>query len=141
MEKDKFLISRPYTIIHVGTNDIAQDNMSVDNILSQFSSLIVLIRRLSRTKIIISSILPRPIDLFFTETKIKELNKRLKIKCKERGVQFVASFHTFLKNAKPVKELYAVRDGGLHLNYESTNKLRSEFVNTISHLPLVKANK
>ncbi|XP_053388933.1 uncharacterized protein LOC128551982 [Mercenaria mercenaria] len=137
-EKDKSLISKPYTLVHVGPNDIAQNHMTVDMILSNFNALISLIRNYSSTRIIISSILPRPVVVVSTEEKVKEVNKQLKVKCTERRVQFVASFRPFLKFAKPISDLYAVRDGGLHLNYEGTRKLRSVFVNTVAHLPLVK---
>ena len=124
-------------MLHVGTNDISQDNISVDDIISNFTNLIAAIRRISRTKIIISAILPRPIDVFFTEQKIKDVNKRLKVLCDQKKVKFVASFHPFLKRAKPLRELYEVYDGGLHLNWEGTRKLRSVFANTVAHLPLV----
>ena len=138
IEGDKSLISKPFTILHVGTNDIAQRNVSIDKIMELFSSLISLIRKHSKTRIIISAILPRPVDILLTEYKVKEVNKRLKEKCLERRIQFIATYRSFLKGAKPLVELYAVRDGGLHLNYEGTRKLKSILANVVAHLPIVK---
>ena len=60
------------------------------------------------------------------------------MKCLEKRIQFVSSFRPFLKGGEPVRDLFAVRDGGLHLNFEGTRKLRSVFVNVVSHLPIEK---
>ena len=49
IQGDKSLISKPFTILHVGTNDIAQRNLSIEKIMGLFSSLISLIRKHSKT--------------------------------------------------------------------------------------------
>ena len=136
IQKDMSLISKPFTILHVGTNDISQKDLSIEKIISLYNNLITFIQENSKTEVIVSSVLPRPVDLMLTEYKVKETNRRLRSKCLQRRVKFVASYHPFLKGGKPVTELFAVRDGGLHLNFEGIRKLKSIFVNVVSHLPL-----
>ena len=132
IEKNPKLVEKKFTIIHVGTNDIK--NYTIEEMLSFFNNLITLIRSMSSTTIVFSSILPRPVDADETGEKVKEVNLRIKQKCKDRNVQFLHSFRPFLKYGKPIRELFAVRDGGLHLNNEGTRLLRSFFINTVSHL-------
>lgn len=131
-----FLVSKPFTIIHVGTNDInSRENYSVDEIISFFNNLITLIRSInSHTHIVFSSILPRPCDYMDTSAKVKQVNKLLEGLCKERNCQFIHSFRPFFKFGKPIRSLFAVKDKGLHLNLEGTRLLRRFFINTVSHL-------
>ena len=135
IQRDLSLLSRPYTIIHVGTNDI--HNLSVGEMISEYNNLITVIRNLSNTRILFSSILPRPVDYENTKDKVKEVNRRLKLLCMERHVQFLHSFRQFFRCGQPIRELYAVRDGGLHLNMEGTRLLRQFLINTVAHLPKI----
>ena len=57
----KASIDYKYTILLIGTNDIAS-SLSVGQILSLFENLITVIRSRSNTKLIISAIIPRPCD-------------------------------------------------------------------------------
>jgi lysophospholipase L1-like esterase len=124
-----FLMSKPYkpyTIIHVGTNDInSREYYSVYEIISFFNNLITLIRSIiPQTHIVFSSILPRPCDYLDTSAKVKQINKLLEGQCKERNCQFIHSCRPFFKFGKPVHSLFAVKDKGLHLNLEGTRLLR-----------------
>ena len=132
IQRDMSLLSRPYTIVHVGTNDV--QNLSVGEMISEYNNLITVIRRFSNTKILFSSILPRPVDYEDTKDKVKEVNRQLKLLCAERHVSFLHSFRPFFRCGRPIRELYAVRDGGLHLNMEGTRHLRQFFINTVAHL-------
>ena len=87
------MLSRPYTIIHVGTNDI--HTLSVCEIMSGFNNLITTVRSQSSTHLILSSILPRPVDHNKSDEKVKEVNRLLKLKCLERNVQFICSYRPF----------------------------------------------
>lgn len=135
IQRDPSLVRKPFTIIHVGTNDInSQDQLSVDQIISYFNNLITVIRDISDTYIVISSILPRPVDYSKTGGKVKLVNQRLEAKCRERKCQFIRSYRPFFHGGKPVSEAFAVRDGGLHLDFEGIRLLRNFFIRTISHL-------
>jgi lysophospholipase L1-like esterase len=132
IRRDPSLVSEKYSIFHVGTNDV--HNLSVDEIISDFNNLITVVRGISNTKILMSSILPRPVDYSVTGEKVKEVNRRLKLLCAQRHARFLLSFKRFFKFGKPLRELFAVRDGGLHLNSEGIRRLRVCFCNTIAHL-------
>jgi lysophospholipase L1-like esterase len=128
-------VKKHFIIIHVGTNDInSHDKLSLDQIISYFNNLITVIRDISPTHIVFSSILPRPVDYSQTSGKVKLVNQRLEAKCKERKCQFVHSYRFFFHGGKPISDLFAVRDGGLHLNFEGTRRLRNFFIHTVSHL-------
>ena len=131
----KASIDYKYTILLIGTNDIAS-SLSVGQLLSLFENLITVIRSRSNTKLIISAIIPRPCDLHIdpTESKVKSVNKELKILCKRRHIQFLHTFRIFLHNNKPIRSYFALNDGGLHLNREGTRRLRLFFINVVAHL-------
>ena len=132
IQRNHFLVSSPFTIIHVGTNDVQR--LSEDEMISDFNNLFTVIRNISNTKILVSSILPRPVDYTVTGNKVREVNRRLKLLCGERHFKFLHSFRPFFKGGLPVRELFAVRDGGLHLNLEGTRRLQLFFINTVAHL-------
>lgn len=125
-------LDKAFTIIHVGTNDIHSSN--IGEILSAFNNLISVIRQKCPTSILISAILPRPVDHQVTGHKVKLLNIRLKELCQNRQVRYLHTFRPFLKNGLPIRELFAIKDQGLHLNLEGTRRLRQFFINTVAHL-------
>ena len=55
------------------------------------------------------------------------MNNKLKELCKTRNIKFLHSYRPFTKACKPLRELFAVRDQGLHLNFEGTRRLRQFF--------------
>jgi hypothetical protein len=133
---DPSLVIAPYIILHVGTNNInSQEKFSVDDIVRLTNELfnVIWIHNPS-AHIIVSSILPRPVDFDVTNEKVKLVNERLQLKCKERNCQFIKSYRPFFFKGRPKRNLYAVRDGGLHLNFAGTDVLKSFFINTISHI-------
>jgi lysophospholipase L1-like esterase len=117
----------------VGTNDVTSV-LTVGEILSQYCDLISIIRKHTHADILMSAILPRPIDFETSGEKVKNINNKLMSLCKDLKCSYIRTFKPFLKGGKPRREFFAVRDGGLHLNIEGTRRLRQFFVNTISHL-------
>jgi len=132
IQREPFLVSKPFTILHVGTNDV--NSLSEDEIISDFNNLIAIVRRVSNTFLLVSSILPRPLDYEDTSDKVKNVNKQLKKLCGENHVRFLHSYRPFFECGQPIRRLFAVRDGGLHLNTAGQNKLCSFFINTVAHL-------
>ncbi|XP_060567404.1 uncharacterized protein LOC132726152 [Ruditapes philippinarum] len=122
-----------YVILHVGTNDVTGPR-SEDEIISSFNDLISNVRQQSSGSIIVSAIIPRPIDFDTTGNRVKNLNNKLVLLCKSRNVIFIRTFKPFLKCGLPRREYYAIKDGGLHLNLEGTRRLKEFFINTIAHL-------
>ena len=81
-----------------------------------------------------SSVLPGPVDHESNGEKVKHVNKDLMKLCEQRKIKFLHSYRPFLKFSKPIRELFAIRDHGLHLNLEGLRRLRLFFINTIVHL-------
>lgn len=128
-------INYKYTILLIGTNDISS-SLSVGEIMSYYENLVTYIKSRSTTKLIVSAIIPRPCDLRTdpTESRVKQVNKELKAMCLRRKLQYLHTYRIFLHNNHPVRSLFAVKDGGLHLNAEGSRKLRQFFINTTAHL-------
>lgn len=121
-----------HLILHVGTNDI--NSLLVPEIVASYNDLISVVRDNSVCDIVVSAVLPRPIDHDKNGEKVKDLNKKLKTLCIDRQCKFVKTFKPFLHAGEPRRELYAVRDGGLHLNWEGCRRLRQFFINCVAHL-------
>ena len=104
-------------------------------ILSAFNNLITSIRQKSATLIEISSILPRPKDHASYGDRVKLVNKCLVKLCKDCRVRLLHTYRPFLKNRLPLREFFAINDGGLDLNTEGTRRLRQFFKVALS-LPI-----
>ena len=128
------ILDREFTIFHVGTNNIETKNAG--EILRCYNNLISVIRQNSHTKMIISAILPRPKDHSSLGDRVKLVNTKLKPLCslRERNVQFLHTYRPFLKNCQPTRELYAMNDQVVHLNFEGVRRLRQFFINSMAHL-------
>lgn len=122
-----------YVIFHVGTNDIAR-NASFDHIISDYGNLIGITRKIKpKIKIIISAILPRPVDHVKTDPLIRRVNSYiLKNMTKHMNIRFFRTYRPFMFQGRVKRELFAKLDGGLHLNTEGTNKLRNYFLRSIA---------
>lgn len=124
-----------YVIFHVGTNDIA-NRASFNAIISDFGNLIAICRKVKpNIKIIVSAILPRPVDHATTDSVIRQVNSYLmKNMSRNMNFRFICTYKPFTHCGKVKLELFAKRDGGLHLNTEGTNRLRYFFLRVISTL-------
>lgn len=124
-----------YVIIHVGTNNVANKN-TISSILSDFGNLIANIRKLNpHIRIIVSSILPRPVDHTLTDSIIRNINVQLeKSLSKTLNFKFVKSYRPFCRAGAVQRCLFARLDGGLHLNLAGSSTLRHFFVRVISTL-------
>lgn len=132
IQSGHLVLDKQFTIIHVGTNDI--QSLDAGAIISSYNNLITVIRQFSSTSIVMSSIIPRPVDHQVTGDKVKLVNNRLKQLCKQRNVKYLHTFKPFIKHCQSLRELFAVRDQGLHLNLEGIKRLRFFFINTVAHL-------
>ena len=74
-----------------------------------------------------SSVLPRPVDHESNGEKVKDVNKDLMKSCEQRKIKLLHSYRPFLKFDKSIRELFAIRDHGLHLNLEGLRRLRLFF--------------
>ena len=87
--------------------------------------------------IIISSILPRPVDHHVTDPMIKDVNRFLNLEMsKDLGFKFVCSYKAVSKYGTYRRYLFAKLDKGFHLNLyilEGANRLRHFFLMVISN--------
>lgn len=129
------LESFDYVIFHVGTNDIG-NRASAKHIISDYGNLIGVCRKVKPSiNIVVSAILPRPIDHKITDPVIREVNSYLnKFMSKDMNFKFVCSYKPFTHGGKVKTELFAKRDGGLHLNSEGSNRLKHFLIKVITHL-------
>ncbi|CAG2214872.1 unnamed protein product [Mytilus edulis] len=129
LNKNKGSIYEGYKclVIHCGTNDI--HILSIDQFKSAYCNLISTAKLLFPSMVIaLSGILPRPVDFEETGQKIKEVNMALLNLCLSYKVEFIHSYRYFLKCGKPKVELFAYKDGGLHLNCEGTRQLKERLL-------------
>ena len=113
IQKGHLVLDKKFTIFHEGTNDTPKFDEKA--IMSNFTNFITVVKRNSKTIILMSSVLPRPVIYHKSKEKVKNVNNDLKKLCKARNVRFLHSFKPFLKYGDPVREFFAVCDGGLHL--------------------------
>ena len=125
----------PYDIVilHVRTNDIG-NRASFHSIISDYGNLIGIIRRKKTTiQIVLSAILPRPVDHNITDPMIRSVNERLRlVMSKSMRFKFVCTYKPFMHAGSVRIGLFAKRDNGLHLNTEGTNTLKRFFIRVIS---------
>lgn len=124
-----------YVIFHVGTNNVSQ-RAYFDHLISDYVNLIKACRRTNPDiKILLSAIIPRPVDHNVTDTITRKVNSYLQeTLSNELNFKFVCTYKPFTHAGKVRRELYAVEDGGLRLNMEGTNMLRFFFLRVISTL-------
>lgn len=122
-----------YIIVHVGTNNIDRRD-SYDNIIADYGNLIPVIKKNnSSIRIIMSAILPRPVDHDETDEMIKKVNGCLRsIMGPDLGFHFVETWKAVSKFGTFKRYLYAKNDKGLHLNTEGSRRLRHFFLRVIS---------
>ena len=124
-----------YIIIHVGTNNIGNRD-SNENIISDFGNHISTVKKMRPSiRIVISAIIPRPVDHEGTDSMIKSVNHHLRTKmCRDMGgggglyVLYVLIRHTAVSKFGTYRRyLFAKPDKGLHLNTDGANRLRFFF--------------
>ena len=122
-----------YVIFHVDTNDIAK-RASFQSIISDCGNLIGICRKVNPTiRIIISAIIPRPVDHEVTDPMIRKVNKFLQVNMSHNmNFKFICTYKPFMFAGKVKLELFAKKDGGLHINTEGTSRLRYFFLRVIS---------
>ena len=53
--------------------------------------------------------------------------------CNKYKVNCIHSYTYFMESGKPLVELFAYKDGGLHLNYEDSRQLGIYFKRRVAH--------
>lgn len=116
-------------VLLCGTNNIISDDLK--GILASFHTLVQKLMFLNPLAlIIISSVLPRPIDDTLVGHKVILVNYLLKKYSLDWGAHFIPSFKLFLSHGHIVKQLY--HTDLLHLSLNGTIRLRQYFLQRFS---------
>ena len=117
-------------IVHAGTSDIGANEGGV--IIPRYSDLIYELRKQNdQMQIVVSGILPRPVDYRETAQATKLANKELRCWCSSKiYLHFNSTYRGYQRNNRPRFNLYA--ENGLHLNWEGTEKAKNIMVNVIA---------
>jgi lysophospholipase L1-like esterase len=116
-------------ILHLGTNDI--NGPGFDLIYPRYWELTKIIRnKVPGIEIIVSGILPRPVDLALTTSRSKAANRELKAICQaKKYLHFNTTYKGFLYNNKPRLGLFD--KDGLHLSHKGAQKIAQIVKNLI----------
>lgn len=122
-----------YLIIHIGTNNIGRRD-SFDDMVSDYGNLIAIIKKQkSSIRIVVSAIIPRPVDHSETDSMIKSVNRYLNTRmASDMGFHFIHTYRSVCKFGSYRRYLYAKLDRGLHLNTEGSRRIRYFFIRVIS---------
>lgn len=134
--KDNKARVKKYThlILHVGTNDIG-NGLCSKLITQYYCNLLELItHNFSNIKIIMSAILPRPIDFDKTKQLVIETNNCLANLALKRNVQFVKTYKQFVKQPGSLYKRKCFCKDGLHLSYLRVSILRNFFIGVVNHV-------
>ena len=120
-------------IVHVGTNDIHK--FTEDQFRAAYCNLISLLKQTCPQSLVaMSAIIPRYVDYDKTFKKTVSVNSILSKLCQYFQIEYFASYSYLVKYGAVRSELYAVNDGGLHLNYEGSRLLGLYFLRRLAHM-------
>jgi hypothetical protein len=93
-------------IIHVATNNIW--NYNLRDFENNYYQLVTDVTCLAKknAKIILSAILPRPVDFNQTKIFVVAVNSLLRNLCLHSGAYFIATYEPFVKYGHPIFELF-----------------------------------
>ncbi len=118
-------------ILHIGTNDIFK--LSPDEFPAAINNLFATIKQIKTSvHLLYSAMLPRPVDYFSSKDLVVTANMKIKKLCKYRKNPFLKTFKPFMaRDGKPYRHMFAVRDGGLHLNTEGSRVLSNFYLQVV----------
>ena len=137
-------------LIHMGTNDIParRDRHSgkhmvqpIKQVVMAYKSMIDVIRRSNAgCKIVVSAIIPRPVDFPTSKYRVDRVNQGLQQLCESsHKLIFNPTHKFFVKKGLPVLDYYAPSDR-LHLRGAGVARLQQAFQQALSDVNLAKEN-
>ncbi len=107
-------------IVHIGTNNIQADKASY--IVERIKLLLDRIKQINHKALVgYSAMLPRPIDEFKTQRKVKGINQLLYQWCLETSKMYLKSYSPVTKHGWAVAQFFNQKDK-LHLNEVGVRK-------------------
>ena len=137
-------------LIHMGTNDIPakrdrhsgrQSVQPIKQVVRAYKAMIDVIRRSNPgCKIVVSAIIPRPVDFPTSKYRVERVNQGLQQLCESSSrLIFNPTHKFFLKKGLPVLDYYAPSDR-LHLRGAGVARLQQAFQQALSDVNLAKEN-
>lgn len=122
-----------HLLLHVGTNDIA-NGLSVNLTLQYYTNLLELIQSTSTCHVVISGILPRPVDFLDSKQHVIQVNNNLAALALRRKALFVKTYKPFVQQpgSLPVRKYFA--KDGLHLSKKGVSVIRNFYIGVVNHL-------
>ena len=100
------LPDKQMVVLHVGTNNIQND--SPELMFTKLCFLVDAVRdKLPSSIVVVSLILPRPIDHHFRAQKVKDYNFMVQNRAADIQIRCVSSYRDFLYNSTPISHFYA----------------------------------
>ena len=132
---------RRVIVIHLGTNGLCYNTwrgkMTPETVLYELICQVELLFRAVRTFnstafIVFSAVLPRRCDWENTKKVVLDFNTKLKAFCKRKNCGFMPTYSSFSvsrgpEKGNPLPGLWAIRDGGLHLNLPGRHLFTERF--------------
>ena len=136
-------------LIHVGTNDIPASRSAVPGgavksfsvLQAEYKALLDVVRaHNSQCPIIVSAILPRPVDHALTWFRVEQVNDRLRELCDcSPKLLFNPTYTFFVKHGLPQEQYFSTGDR-LHLSGAGVIRLRQAFQQALSWTNIAKGN-
>ena len=132
-DKIPHLPGKRLIVTHVGTNNVTND--SPDEMVNKTKFLIDAIRQKnSEALIVLSLIIPRPIDYSERAERVKQYNHKIIKMAAHLGVNHIPTYRKFMYAKSPKMDLYAVDD--LHLKDTGTLVLQQYFEDSLGDFRL-----
>ena len=134
----------------MGTNDIPPrkdrftgkvHTQSINQVVQSYKHMISTIRRYnSHCEIVVSDIIPRPVDFVKSHYRVMQVNEGLQQMCEaSQKLIFNPTHKFFMKRGQPVTSYYSESDR-LHLRGAGVMRLQQAFQQALSDVNLAKAN-
>lgn len=137
-------------LVHMGTNDIPpkKDRFTgkittqpIKQVVDLYNQLISTIRRFNpQCYIVVSGIIPRPVDFAVSHYRVTQVNQGLQSLCEaKQKLIFNPTQKFFIKHGQPVVTYYSESDR-LHLRGSGVIRLQQAFQQALSDINLRKGN-
>ena len=106
-DKIPHLDGKQLVVTHVGTNNVQRD--TPDEMVNKTRFLVDMIRQKNtEATIVISLIIPRPIDYLERADLVKEYNHKIISLSTQLGVFYIPTYRKFMSAKNPIDDLYAI---------------------------------
>lgn len=126
------MATKSLIITHIGTNNINRDSDS--DLIERMKTLIGTIKfRYPQAEIVISHVIPRPVDYAVTADKVKRFNEAIEAKKATWNIKTIQTYRAMQHDRTPIWSYYQ-EDDRLHPNPLGDGALREYLCNKIGRI-------